>query len=292
MRLALGTAQFGLAYGIANKAGQVNLTEGQMLLNLAAKNGISMLDTAISYGDSQSRLGKLGVQEWDIVSKIPEIPRRCINIAQWIEDQVSNSLNQLGARRLYGLLLHRPQQLLGLDRDLIYQALIKLKANGFVKKIGVSIYDPSELDLLIKEFDFDLVQAPFSVLDRRILDSGWLAKLSSLKVEVHARSVFLQGLLLMSRGDMPNKFERWNLLWDKWFSWLEESGMSPVDACLRYVLSFPEVTKVIVGVESITQLNQIIFAVNGSTPNVPQEISVNDINLINPTLWNALEFFE
>lgn len=287
MKIALGTAQFGLSYGIANNTGQIDLSEGKLLLNWASINGISMLDTAIDYGNSEQRLGEMGVQKWDIISKIPNIPKECEDIYGWALEQVHSSLHRLGVPQLYGFLLHRPLQLLEADGDVIYQALIKLKKNGLVQKIGISIYDPTELDLLIRKFDFDLVQAPFNIFDHRILDSGWLAKLSSLGVEVHTRSVFLQGLLLMAREDIPIKFERWSLIWDIWFDWLEKSGLSPVDACLQYVLSFTEISKVIVGVDNISQLNQLILASKGVLSKIPEELKVNDINLINPALWSA-----
>lgn len=288
MRIAIGTAQFGLPYGIANNSGQISLDQGKLLLDCAAKSGISMLDTAIAYGNSEQRLGEIGIQQWDIVSKLPALPDGCVNVNRWIIEQVHNSLNRLEVQQLYGLLLHRPQQLLEINGHLIYQALIELKKKSLVRKIGISIYDPSELDLLCKKFDFDLIQTPFNILDRRVLDSGWLAKLSSSGVEIHTRSAFLQGLLLMKRKDIPTKFDQWALLWDEWFGWLEKSGLSPVDACLRYVLSYSEISKVVVGVDNVTQLNQLIKATQGSLPSIPDKLKVDDINLINPANWALL----
>lgn len=288
MRIAIGTAQFGLPYGIANKSGQISLDQGKLLLDCAAKSGISILDTAIAYGNSEQQLGEIGVQQWGIVSKLPALPAACTNVNKWIFEQVYNSLNRLGVRRLYALLLHKPQQLLEINGHLIYQALTELKENDLVSKIGVSIYDPSELDLLCKKFHFDLIQAPFNILDHRMLDSGWFAKLSSLGVEIHTRSAFLQGLLLMQRKDIPTKFDQWRLLWDEWFDWLEKSEMSPVDACLRYVLSYSEISKVVVGVDNITQLNQLIKASRGSLPSIPEKLKVDDVNLINPANWALL----
>lgn len=289
MRIAIGTAQFGFSYGIANNSGQISLDQGKLLLDSAAKNGISMLDTAIAYGNSEQRLGEIGVQQWDIVSKLPALSNACTNVNKWIFEQVHNSLNRLGVRQLYGLLLHRPQQLLEVNGHLIYQALIELKENSLVSKIGISIYDPSELDLLFKKFDFDLIQAPFNIFDHRMLDSGWLAKLSSSGVEVHTRSAFLQGLLLMQRKDIPTKFHQWAMLWDEWFCWLGESGLSPLDACLSYVLSYSEISKVVVGVDNVTQLNQLIKSTRGSLPSIPEKLKVDDINLINPANWALLK---
>ena len=288
MRLALGTAQFGFSYGIANNSGQIDLSQGKLLLNSALKNGINTLDTAIAYGNSEMRLGQIGVEKWHVVSKLPALPDKCENVKGWVVEQVHHSIIRLGIDQLYGLLLHKPQQLLDPNGHLIYQSLIQLKADGLLNKIGISIYDPSELDLLCKEFDFDLIQAPFNILDRRILDSGWLTKLSNLGIEVHTRSTFLQGLLLMSEKDIPTKFDQWTLLWLEWFNWLKKSELSALEACLGYVLSFSEISKIVVGVDSITQLNQVIQATRGVPLNVPDKLKIDDINLINPANWALL----
>jgi aryl-alcohol dehydrogenase-like predicted oxidoreductase len=288
MRLALGTAQFGLSYGVANNSGQIDLNQGKLLLDCALKNGINTLDTAIAYGNSERRLGQIGVEKWHVVSKLPDLPDKCENVKGWVVEQVHHSIIRLGIDQLYGLLLHKPQQLLDPNGHLIYQSLIQLKADGLLNKIGISIYDPSELDLLCKEFDFDLIQAPFNILDRRILYSGWLTKLSNLGIEVHTRSTFLQGLLLMSEKDIPTKFDQWTLLWLEWFNWLKNSEISALEACLGYVLSFSEISKIVVGVDSITQLNQVIQATRGAPLNVPDKLKIDDINLINPANWALL----
>ncbi len=288
MRLALGTAQFGFSYGVANNSGQIDLSQGKLLLDCALKNGINTLDTAVAYGNSEKRLGQIGVEKWHVVSKLPALPDGCENVKGWVVEQVHQSINRLGIDQLYGLLLHEPKQLLESRGQLIYQSLIQLKADGLLNKIGISIYYPSELDLLCKEFDFDLIQAPFNILDRRILDSGWLAKLSKLGIEVHTRSVFLQGLLLMSEKDIPTKFDQWTLLWLEWFNWLKKSELSALEACLGYALSFSEISKIVVGVDSITQLNQVIQAIRGAPLNVPDKLKIDDINLINPTNWALL----
>jgi aryl-alcohol dehydrogenase-like predicted oxidoreductase len=285
MRLALGTAQFGLSYGVANTSGQIDLNQGKLLLDCALKNGINTLDTAIAYGNSEKRLGQIGVEKWHVVSKLPAVPDKCENVKEWVFEQVHNSTNRLGIGQLYGLLLHKPKQLLEPNGHLIYQSLIELKTYGLLNKIGVSIYDPSELDLLCNEFDFDLIQAPFNILDRRIVDSGWLFKLSNLGIEIHTRSTFLQGLLLMSRESIPLKFSRWSLLLHEWLNWLEESNLSAAEACLRYILSFLEINKVVVGVDNEIQLNELIKGARGPLLKIPENIKSNDINLINPARW-------
>ena len=288
MKIALGTVQFGLNYGISNQAGQVTHEEASGILRLAKAHGIDTLDTAIGYGESEQRLGEIGVQDWQIVTKLPAIPEDCTDIYHWVNNAIDESLHRLKVSNLYGVLLHRPQQLMEKGGDRLYFALQKLKDDKIVKKIGVSIYDPSELDALSDRYKFDLVQAPFNVIDRRLIESGWMRKLSEQGVELHVRSVFLQGLLLMSKKDRPAKFDRWNKLWKKWEDWLVASKLTATEACIRYVSSFPEISQVIVGVDSRQQLSEIMAASNGSMPELPSHISSNVLELLNPACWQKI----
>ncbi|MFM6209012.1 aldo/keto reductase, partial [Planktothrix sp.] len=134
------------------------------------------------------------------------------DISSWVQQSVDGILNRLQIFQLYGLLLHRPDQLLSSTGEELYQSLNLMKKQGLVKKIGISIYSPTELDALCKQFSFDLIQAPFNVLDRSLEKSGWLDQLKKLGVEIHGRSVFLQGLLLMNPLTRPAYFERWQPL--------------------------------------------------------------------------------
>lgn len=288
MKLALGTVQFGLEYGIANKDGRVTLGEAQSILAHAWASGVSMLDTAIGYGDSEQRLGEIGVQQWELVSKLLPVPEGCNDISRWVAEEMAGSLRRLKVKGLYGLLLHRPGQLLEKGGDELYRAMQRLRQDGLVRKIGVSIYDPSELDALCDRYQFDLVQAPFNLLDRRLIDSGWMARLKQQDIELHVRSAFLQGLLLMSAGDRPVKFDRWGALWARYDAWLKDTGISPLQACLRYAMSFTEISKVVVGVDSLGQLKEILQAAEGAMPIVPEDIQTNDIDLLNPACWNQL----
>jgi len=289
LKLALGTVQFGLKYGIANPHGQVPRDEAKAVLDHAHASGMNVLDTAIDYGDSEQRLGDIGIGGWHVVSKLPAIPADCGECSRWVAESVAGSLRRLRIERLYGLLLHRPQQLLDRGGDQLYAALRSLKVQGVVQNIGVSIYDPAELDPLFERYDFDIVQAPFNVLDRRLIDSGWLPRLAHQGTELHVRSVFLQGLLLMNPGERPERFRRWQSTWTRWDEWLRETGVTPLQACLRYVLRFPEISRIVVGVDSVNQLQEILAAAVGTVPSLPDALGgPNHQDLLNPARWNAL----
>ncbi|MDO9117216.1 MAG: aldo/keto reductase [Nitrospira sp.] len=284
-RLALGTVQFGLPYGVANRTGQVARPEAKAMLQLAAANGIDTLDTAIAYGESEACLGEVGTQAFKLVTKLPAVPDGCRDISVWVRQQVHASLSRLHASRLYGLLLHCPEQLLGKLGQALYYALGDLKSQGLVEKIGISIYAPDELESLCDGYTFDLVQTPFNVLDRRIVDTGWLARLYGQGVEVHVRSIFLQGLLLMPAAQRPTFFTRWQKLLETWDHWLVDHQLTPVQGCLRHILSFSEIAKVVVGADSKAQLQEIILCAEGTLPPLPSSLHVSDSDLLNPARW-------
>lgn len=288
-KVALGTVQFGLDYGIANEAGQVSLYEAQRVLSLAKGNGIDVLDTAIAYGTSEEVLGKVGVDGFRVVTKLPSLPEDPNNIAHWVTEQVRDSLARLGQKTLHGLLLHRTQDLLGLHGAHLINALADLKNDGVVQKIGVSIYSPDELEVVRNKIKIDLVQAPLNVVDRRLQSSGWLDRLKDDGVEVHTRSTFLQGLLLMERSKIPQKFRRWLNLWDLWHEKLKVLGTSPLVASLGYPLSLKQVDQVIVGVDSAAQLSEILQAAENAIKGPDTSFMTSaDLDLINPSNWNHL----
>jgi len=287
-RLAIGTAQFGLSYGIANQVGKVSQTEAKEILKLASNSGIKILDTAIAYGDSEKSLGNLGIQNFQLVTKLPIVPIDCQDVGVWVKEQVRSSFSRLGIKDIYGLLLHQSNQLLGSYGKDLYRELNLLKESGKVKKIGISIYSPFELEALKDKYDFDLVQAPFNIIDQRLHSSGWLSRLKNKGVEVHTRSVFLQGLLLMEQAHIPNKFLKWSDLWYKWHNWLDDYEGTATEACLSLPLSFPEIDKVIVGVDNSKQLLQILnSAKNLNTKSLP-DLQCSNEGLINPANWPNL----
>lgn len=286
-RLALGTVQFGLRYGVANQTGQVSPDNAATILSHASAAGIDTLDTAIAYGQSEQRLGEIGVGQWQVISKLPAIAESCTDVAGWVEESVMGSLERLRIPKLRGLLLHRSQQLLGSQGGELFRALVTLRDEGRVEKIGVSIYDPDELDALWSRYQLDLVQAPFNILDRRLATSGWLTRLHQTGTEVHVRSAFLQGLLLMDTGNRPAQFNRWQPLWDDWDRWLEEQALTPPQACLGFAYSQPEIDRVVVGVDSLKQLQEILVGVKGPAVEPPTALISGDLDLINPSRWSA-----
>lgn len=203
--LAIGSAQFGLNYGIANKSGKVGLKEMRSILSLAKENGIDTIDTAIGYGESEANLGNIGVHDWKLVTKIPLLPDNMgpKKVKEWIDAQIANSLKKLNVESLYGVLLHSPDQLNNEKYIDIWNALEINRHAGNVIKIGYSIYDSNQIENIFENFKPTLVQVPFNIIDQRIKNNKWLDNFYNNEVEVHSRSCFLQGLLLMNKSLRP-----------------------------------------------------------------------------------------
>lgn len=288
MKLALGTVQFGLDYGVANVSGRVTMQEANAIVQRALACDMDTLDTAIAYGDSEAVLGQLGVQEWKTVTKLPALPEDCQDVSRWVQDQVGQSMARLRVTQLHGVLLHCPDQLHTSAGHALYAALQEVKAQGATRKIGVSVYTPTELDALFDVYAFDLVQAPLNIIDRRLLESGWASRLHAAGVEVHTRSALLQGLLLMPADQRPSKFNRWASVWSVWDQWLIRENLTPLQACLHYFNNLAEVDRVVVGVDTVSQLNEIIESAKGELSSLPEFTTLEDPRLINPATWNQL----
>ena len=288
-KISIGTAQFGLNYGISGGT-QISNIDAKNIIELGIKNNIVTIDTAFNYGNCHSILGNIGIKNKnEIITKLPEIPLDSnINIENWIFDKILAALKDLKIDLLQGVLLHRPAQLLLLEGEKIYNALCKLKSSGLVKKIGISIYEPSELDELIPRFNFDIVQSPFSIFDQRLIESGWLNTLNTLNIEIHVRSIFLQGLLLF-KEPRPKKFDRWADLWQEWDNYLINSNKSALENCLQFVYSQEKVHKIIIGIDSYKQFSEIIN-INFSNENInPKKFNIKEINLlVNPSKWEQI----
>ena len=189
---------------------------------------------------------------------------------------------------IIGLLLHCPNQLLDSKGKELWIALQNLKKEGVVGHVGYSIYAPSELAALWRSFKPDLVQVPYNILDRRLEKTGWLERMNEDGVKIHVRSVFLQGLLLMRTDQRPKQFDRWADLWNKWDVWLKKHGLTAQQGCLGFVMQNPGIYKVIVGVDSLAQIEDVFSSLDVEMKELPDNLEVEDLDLIIPSNWNSL----
>ena len=290
-KLALGTVQFGLDYGISNTEGRTSVEEARQILQRAANAGFRVIDTAAMYGESERVLGEVLPEDhgFKIVTKterfgssqgIQTIPIR-------LRKTLERSLVNLRCDRAYGLLVHNADDLTGDGGRLLFDSLLELKSRGLVEKIGDSVYAGSQIDHVLEQFPVDLVQLPVNVLDQRLIESGHVKRLKERGIEIHSRSAFLQGLLLMDPETIAPYFNPIRDHLRRYFRELRRQGVSPVEAALQFVCNQAEIDTVLVGVCSVKEFEEIRAAVTRSPIDSLDfgRWSLQDSSFLSPPLW-------
>lgn len=285
MRLGLGTVQFGMSYGVSNSTGKTEPEEVSKILRYAKEHDISYLDTASLYGDSERVLGSLSeADDFKIITKLPSIREKPEAGISFVEE----SLRLLGREQIDGLLLHDCQDLISGPKT-VWETLEKCKMLGIVNKIGVSVYSPMEAEVIAKRFPIEIIQFPLNVLDQRFVESGITHTLKKKGVEIHTRSVFLQGLLLMSLQDQVHLFPEFSSVFSNLITKYEGVGVTPMDFALAYVNTIEEVDVTVVGVNNLEQLKGIVESLDKRVKNVSisdfTPLAMKNELLTNPTLW-------
>lgn len=288
-RLGIGTVQFGQDYGVNNAGGRTPEAEARRIVERAAAAGCKTIDTAAAYGDAEDVLGRILVAgtPYRIVTKSVALGGQIVDDAAEarFREGFHASLRRLTRPSVYGLLVHHAADLLAPGGERLYRALTAWRNDGIVERIGVSVYERAQIDAVLDRFDIDLVQLPFSVLDQRLLADGTLNRLKERGVEIHARSVFLQGLLLMERGSMPAYFAPVRPLLNAWDDRVAASGLLPVAAAVAYVLGTPQVDCAIVGFDSLVQLDALLGADLRLLPFATADLACSDPAFVNPGKW-------
>ena len=198
-KISIGTAQFGLRYGISNKNDVLCQSQINEVLSYAYSNNVQLLDTASSYGNSEENLGKQSkIKEgaFKLVSKFN-------NLEKSVEQNLFDSFEKLNQSSLYGYLVHDFSLLK--KKESLLDELQELKNKGLIEKIGVSVYHPYQaIELANKSPLIDIIQLPYSIFDQRF--NPILKQLKTLDIEIHARSIFLQGLMFMDKNNLSEFF--------------------------------------------------------------------------------------
>jgi len=286
MKLALGTVQFGLDYGISNSQGQVCPEEISRILTLAKENNINVLDTAASYGESEAILGKNKLsRHFNFISKIPVLNHNDISIAQHIE----TSLTLLQVSQLDAVLFHSVDDIISSPYSSErFNALSKQKSLGKVNKIGVSVYTPAQLKYCVEHYKIDIVQLPLSCLDQRFIQTNWLNKLANAGIEVHCRSLFLQGLLLMPLSQLNRYFSPFYQSLKNFTGTAQKFNISPLALALAIGCQQQAINKMVLGCCNVHQLSEIINAYHIAC-DFKEDLSFlacNDENLLIPSNWS------
>jgi aryl-alcohol dehydrogenase-like predicted oxidoreductase len=292
-RLILGTAQFGMPYGITNGRGQVSAREVDAILLHAQDAGVTVIDTAAGYGTSEETLGLClsGLPCFKVITKIPSVSSETVapTDVQRIRDSVFRSLDRLRRDKVDGLLVHHAADLLKPGGEKIVELLESLKREGTTARLGVSVYDAEEIDRVLKVVRPDIMQIPINLFDQRLMQSGHLASLREAEIEIHGRSAFLQGVLLADPSRLPDYFGRFADQFELYGEFIGEHKLSRLAACLGFMFEQSGVDRIIVGVTLKSELAEILAAVPGQS-RLPRmnKLACSDAALVDPRRWGFL----
>lgn len=285
-KLVLGGAQFGMAYGLTNTAGMPSKASMKALLDVASTAGIDLIDTAPAYGESEKMLGQLQAGErFGIVTKA--LHRGTTASTATLTAQLQGSLARLKQPAIEGLLFHEADVLLSDSGQALFDEASRLKADGLFSKIGVSVYDAEQIDAVMARYSIDIVQLPINLLDKRLLLTSALDRLKSRGVEVHARSVFLQGVLLADPRKLPAKVTKLRPAVLRFHQKLDGMDLSPLQACLGFLNGMDTIDRIIVGVTTQAELEEILTALHTIVPSTAfADIAIDDPELLDPRFWS------
>ena len=286
-KLGLGTAQFGSDYGVSNARGRIAGAEAAAILQTAARGGVLLIDTAADYGEAETVLGALLPQPnpFRIVTKTAPLARGGVDR---VEASARASLHRLGVDRADALLVDRAADLFGPNGPALWDRLQRLKDEGLFDRIGVSAQVGDDPLGIARRFKPDLMQLPASLLDQRLIADGQLCDIAELGVEIHLRSVFLQGLLFMPRDGLPTALAEAGPRLSRIRRMIAEAGADPLHAAIAFALSRPEASAVIVGVTTAAELRAVLAAANAPSPHLDWAgLSLDHPLALDPHLWAA-----
>ena len=290
MKLILGTVQLGLSYGINNSNGKPKPEDAYNILHQGYESGIRILDTAEAYGSAHEIIGnfhKLNPElKFKVITKIS--PSETISD---IGKKVIFFINTLHVNSLEAIMFHSFESYL--NNKEVLPCLVELKKSGLIKQIGVSAYKNEEIELLINDCLIDLIQIPFNILDNFSIRGKLMEEAKIKGKTIHTRSAFLQGLFFMNPNDNHPVINSLKIPLMKIQNISDESGYSIPSIALNYCIQQKYIDKVLVGVDSADQLKINIQAIKTPLPDdiikSINKIVVEDINLLNPSLWKFLK---
>ncbi len=260
-QICLGSAQFGLNYGVTNSKGKLNFEEVKEIINFADDIGINIIDTAQDYGDAEKIIGKCisKKRSLKIISKL-----RSHENTFFIRDDLSKlqknleeTLNNLKVDFLECLLLHDENDLFKEGSSYLLEWIEKVKKLGLIKNFGISVYNFKNISE-IQKLNLDIIQLPLSIYNRENFESGFINKLDQIGLKIQARSIYLQGIVLSKPTELPNwvnenDYEEHIKFQNK----LKKYNISPLEACINYVKSINEIDSIVVGVTSKDELKEL-----------------------------------
>ena len=265
-KLGLGAAQFGLDYPVSNPRGRPVETEVGDILAIAARSGVRLLDTNLGSGRPERVIGELMPRPcpFRLVLKTARVDRG----ADFVEAEARNSLKRLGVESAHAIVVEQAGDLFSPHGPAMWERLRRLKGEGLFARIGVSVHASDDPVGIARRFHPDIIQAPASILDQRLIINGVLAELASLGLEVHLRSIFLQGLLFLPPDRLPAQLQSASRGLSRVRRMIAEGRSDPLQAALGFALARPEASTVIVGVTTAAELQAVVAAAASPPPDL------------------------
>ena len=284
-KICLGSANFGSYYGY--KKSKVKKKEISKIFRYIKSKKISYIDTAFNYSNSQKIIGE-NSSNLRIITKIPKIPNSISDPQNFVKKIISKSLNDLKTKKLYAVLFHYPPYQIDKKKFIqIIEYLEALKKKKIINKIGFSAYNINEIKKSFSIYGFQIIQFQANILDQKILKNNFIKILKKKGVEIHIRSIFLQGMLLSNVSHIPKKFKHLQKVLAYFDSWVKKRNISKLYASLQYILSFSMIDKIILGTNNYLQLKQTVETIEkiSGKLTIPKQLGNLKQNQLNPKNW-------
>lgn len=285
-KISIGTANFGVDYGLNNNS-KFNLDEISKLKKYLIQSKINQIDTSKKYKNCEEIIGKANFSNFIITTKVYINQLSNIHPFKDAENQIKNSIKKINIKKNnMNILIHNSSSLYnsyGID---FYNSLNKLRDYFPINKIGLSVYDPETYINLSKIIDIQILQFPLNIFDNRFVNKKIKNLLIKRDVTMQARSIFLQGLLLIDYKHMPIYFNNWISVFKSYEKWLNHNKITPLDACINHLKQHKHIASFIFGINSLDQLIQINESINKKYQKINFINRKIDSKLINPNLWN------
>jgi len=284
-RFIIGGAQLSQNYGAFNKDYSIGPKELRKILNYSKKNEIFFIDIANSYKNCIKKLSKNNLKKFKIILKIRIIKKK--NYLPELKKIINNTLKQLKISKLYSIMLHNEFDFKYLKKKKISNYLIELKKKNLIKKIGISIYNFKKIRFFLKNSPIDLIQVPLNVFDRRILQKSLLKIIKKNQIEVHVRSIFLQGLLLQKPNSHHSIIKNNQKLFNDWDNFNLGEKKNKIINCIKFVTQFDEIDKFIIGVDNFSQLKTIVNVLKNINYDnkIEYNLKLKNNKIIDPRFW-------
>ena len=253
-KLILGTANFDMNYGLKNRYKKLEKTEIKKIIYYLKEKKINYIDTSQNYNNTEKILGNLNIKNFKITTKFTFAQ----DTSALVKEKFLTTTKNLKTNFVHTIMFHRSEDLFKKNGEEVFSKMVLLKKGGYIKKIGVSVYRKEELKKVLDKYKFDVVQVPINIFNQSFLEKKFLSYLKKKKVEIHARSIFLQGLLLMRERKIPKFFLENSNIMKKWNLWLKKNKITNLEACLNFITNQKRIKKIVLGVDSLRQLNEIL----------------------------------